>query len=286
MQWALACLVAIGATGWCLGAEPTPAVAPLTAAAAQAAQRAWAEYLKQPVQRTDSLGVKLSLIPPGQFTMGSPKDEEWHRDDEVQHRVTMTKAFYLGSTEVTQRQWKALMGDNPSFFTDSDDLPVETVTWEQAMTFCRKLSAKEDASYRLPTEAEWEYACRAGTVTPFHNGETITTDQANYDGNNTYAGGPKGVFRETTTPAGSFATNPWGLHDMHGNVWEWCADWYGEYPASEVRDPTGPAEGDRRIFRGGCWINFPAVCRSANRAKVVPVSWHFHLGFRVVRDLD
>ena len=267
------------------GAEPSPAISPFGADKARAHQRAWAEHLTRPIQVTNSLGMKFSLIPPGQFTMGSPQDEEWHRGDEVQHRVTVTRAFYLGATEVTQHQYQAVMGENPSFCT-GDALPVETVTWEQAAEFCRRLSEEEGRKYRLPTEAEWEYACRAGTTTPFHTGRTITTDQANYDGNHTYAAGPKGVFRETTTAAGKFPPNAWGLHDMHGNAWEWCADRYGEYPKSEVRDPTGPAEGDRRVFRGGCWINVPAVCRSANRAKVMPVSWHFHLGFRVVREWE
>jgi formylglycine-generating enzyme required for sulfatase activity len=191
----------------------------------------------------------------------------------------------MATTEVTQKQWEAVMGDNPSFCV-GDDLPVETVTWEQAAEFCRKLSLKEGGKYRLPTEAQWEYACRAGTTTPFCTGATISTDQANYDGNHTYAGGRKGEFREATTAAGSFAPNGWGLHDMHGNVWEWCADWYSEYPQGDVTDPTGPASGDRRVSRGGCWVNFPAVCRSANRAGVVPLSWNFHTGFRVVRVLE
>jgi formylglycine-generating enzyme required for sulfatase activity len=234
---------------------------------------------------TNSLGMRLSLIPPGQFVMGSPPEEEWHREDEIQHRVTLTKAFYMGATEVTQGQWKAVMGENPSFFT-GDALPVETVTWEQAAEFCRRLSEKEGTLYRLPTEAEWEYACRAGTTTPFHTGNTISTDQANYDGNYTYADGKKGIFRESTIRAGSFAPNPWGLHDMHGNVWEWCADWYREYPKDAVTDPKGPTEGQARVVRGGTWINFPAVCRSANRGKTVPMSWNFHFGFRVVRVVD
>jgi formylglycine-generating enzyme required for sulfatase activity len=267
------------------GNEPPRAISPFNTEEAQAHQKAWAEHLQRPTQLTNSLKMKFSLIPPGRFKMGSPKDEEWHREDEVQHRVTLTKAFYMGTTEVTQGQFKAIMGHNPSFFT-GDALPVETVTWEQATEFCRKLSELEGAVYRLPTEAEWEYACRAGTTTPFHTGCTITTDQANYDGNHTYAGGPKGVFRETTTPAGALAANAWGICDMHGNVWEWCRDWYSEYPERELCDPAGPQKGDRRVFRGGCWINFPAVCRSANRAKVVPLSWHFHLGFRVVRELE
>jgi formylglycine-generating enzyme required for sulfatase activity len=268
-----------------MGAEPARAIAPFAPEEAQLHRQAWAKHLGTPGQLTNSISMKLSLIPPGEFVMGSPPQEEWHRDDEAVHRVTLTHPFYIGATEVTQRQWEALMGTNPSFCT-GDDLPVETVTWEQAAEFCRKLSLKEGAHYRLPTEAEWEYSCRAGTATPFHTGETISTDQANYDGNYTYAGGRTGVFREKTTEAGSFSPNAWGLHDMHGNVWEWCADWYGEYPQGEVTDPTGPTQGDRRVFRGGCWINFPAVCRSANRAKVTPVSWHFHLGFRVVRELE
>jgi len=267
------------------GADPALAVSPFSAAEAKSHQRVWAEHSGVPVEVTNSLGMKLSLIPPGQFMMGSPPGEEWHRPDEVLHRVTLTKAFYMGATEVTQGQWKALMGKNPSFFTD-DALPVETVTWEMATEFCRKLSDKEQTQYRLATEAEWEYACRAGTTTPFYTGETISADQANYDGNRTYASGKKGVFRESTTEAGSLPPNPWGLYEMHGNVWEWCADWYGEYPKVKTRDPTGPANGDRTVFRGGCWINFPAVCRSANRAKVAPVSWNFHLGFRVVRILE
>jgi sulfatase modifying factor 1 len=279
------CLLLVVLTNPTSGAEPAPAISPFSSDQAKAHQRAWAEHLGLPVHVTNSAGMKLLLIPPGQFTMGSPQDEEWHRPDEILHHVTLTKAFYLGATEVTQGQWKALMGENPSFFT-GDALPVETVTWEQAAEFCRRLSERERVPYRLPTEAEWEYACRAGTTTPFHTGETIRPDQANYDGNRTYAGGKKGVFRESTIEAGSLPPNPWGLHEMHGNVWEWCADWYGEYPQGATRDPTGPASGDRRVFRGGCWINFPAVCRSANRAKVAPVSWNFHLGFRVVRVLD
>jgi formylglycine-generating enzyme required for sulfatase activity len=138
----------------------------------------------------------------------------------------------------------------------------------------------------LPTEAEWEYACRAGTTTPFHTGDTITTDQSNYDGQQSYGKGKKGVMRDETTTVASFPPNAWGLHDMHGNVWEWCADWYGEYPAGPVTDPTGPADGTTRVVRGGCWVTAPAICRSANRGDTEPVSWNFHFGMRVVRELD
>ncbi len=267
------------------GAEPDRISAPFASDKAAAYQQAWAEHLRMPVHVTNSIGMTFALIPPGEFSMGSPAEEEWHRDDEVLHRVTLSKAFYMGTTEVTQKQWNALMDENPSFCT-GDELPVETVTWKQAVEFCGKLSEKEGKTYRLPNEAEWEYACRAGTVTPFHTGQTIRPDEANYDGTKTYAGGPKGVFREETTEAGSFAPNAWGLHDMHGNVWEWCADWYAAYPEGEATDPIGPDKGDRRIIRGGCWVNFPAVCRSANRGNVPPVSWNFHLGFRVVREVE
>ena len=182
------------------------------------APRAWAEHLDLPVEVTNSVGMKFSLIPPGQFLMGSPPAEQWHRDDETLHRVTLTKAFYMGTTEVTQGQWKALMGTDPSFCT-GEALPVETVAWKQAVEFCGKLGQNEGVEYRLPTEAQWEYACRVGTSSPFHTGKTISTGQANYDGNYTYAGGPMGVFREVTTDVGSFAPNAWGLHAMHGNVW-------------------------------------------------------------------
>jgi formylglycine-generating enzyme required for sulfatase activity len=266
--------------------EPAPAVSPFSPEQAQTHQRAWAEHLGLPVKVTNSVGMKLVLIPPGQFVMGSPSGEEGRHDAEAQHAVKLTKAFYMGAAEVTQGQWKALMGKNPSFFTDKT-LPVDTVSWKEAVEFCRKLSDKEkDVAYRLPTEAEWEYACRAGTITPFYTGATIGTAQANYHGGYTYGNGRKGEYRETSTAAETFTPNAWGLHDMHGNVWEWCADWFGDYPSVEATDPTGPREGQKRVVRGGCWINFPAVCRSANRGSTVPLSWNFNFGFRVVRVLD
>jgi len=268
-----------------LQAQPAPAVVPFPANEAKAVQKAWADFLNHPVRLTNSMGMGFSLIPPGSFVMGSPAKEEGRGAEEVQHHVTLTRAFYMSQAEVTQKQWKTLMGDNPSFFT-GDNLPVDTVTWDQAVAFCRKLSEQESLRYRLPTEAEWEFACRAGTLTPFHTGPTIHTSQANYNGDFTYAGGRKGEFRETTTAADRFEPNAWGLHDMHGNVWEWCHDWHGPYAEGEVKDPAGPESGTYRVSRGGCWINFPAVCRSANRGKIKPVSWNFHLGFRVARSLD
>jgi hypothetical protein len=198
---------------WAFGSEPIRPSAPFALDKAAAYQQAWAEHLQTPVKVTNSIGMTLSLIPPGEFSMGSPAKEEWHRDDEVLHRVTLSQAFYMGTTEVTQKQWKAFMDEDPSFCT-GDELPVETVTWEQVVEFCRKLSAKEGKPYRLPTEAEWEYACRAGTSTPFHTGETIRPDQANYDGTRTYAGGPKGVFREARFGPGDRAVAQVTAHQL------------------------------------------------------------------------
>ena len=171
-------------------------------------------------------GVKLELmpIPAGTFMMGSPETEANRESHEVRHQVAISKPFYLGVYAVTQAQYRMVMGVNLSKFK-GDNLPVESVSWNEAVEFCQKLSANTDRKVRLPTEAEWEYACRAGTTTPFNTGDTISTDQANYDGNHTYGNGSKGVFREKTTPVGSFPPNAWGLYDMHGNVWEWCSDW-------------------------------------------------------------
>ena len=267
------------------GSAPPPAGFPLTAAEARACQEAWAGHVGRPVETTTPLGVRLRLIPPGEFDMGSPPTEAGRNASEALHRVRLTKPFYLAATEITQGQWQAVMGKNPSFFV-GESLPVDTVSWDEAAEFCRRLSIREGATYRLPTEAEWEYACRAGTPTPFHTGATLSTSQANYNGQYSYGAGKKGEFREETTPVGTFAPNAWGLHDLHGNVWEWCADWYGDYAPGPATDPVGPPAGQTRAVRGGCWINFPAVCRSANRGGTVPGSWNFNFGFRIVRVLE
>ncbi len=227
----------------------------------------------------EGTGMELVFIPAGSFVMGSPASEERRDDDETQHRVTLSRPFYLGKYEVTQGQWQRVMGSNPSRFTGSDRLPVEKVSWEECQAFCRK------TGLRLPTESEWEYACRAGTETPFETGWTIRPDQANYDGNYTYGNGPKGVYRKRTTAVGSFAANGWGLYDMHGNVYEWCADWYGAYPSGPVTDPTGPASGKSRVLRGGSWFNDPRDCRSAGRGRNAPGSRYSHRhGFRLAVD--
>ena len=231
---------------------------------------------------TNSTGMKLIYITGGEFLMGSPAGEEDRDSDETQHRVRLTKGFFMGVTEVTQLQWKAVMGSNRSQFK-GDDLPVGPVSWNDVMKFCRKLSQKESRTYRLPMEAEWEYACRAGTTTPFNTGRTISTYEANYAGNHVYGNGRKGVYRAKTTPVGNFRPNRWGLYDMHGNVLEWCSDWYGkEYPRNLVIDPAGPRTGTSRVVRGGSWDSRPRYCRSAFRYGIDPVIRHRLIGFRVV----
>jgi formylglycine-generating enzyme required for sulfatase activity len=232
--------------------------------------------------------VKMTLmhIPPGKFWMGSPKEELERWDDEFRHEVEITKGFYMGKFDVTQEQYQAIMGENLSN-SKGAKLPVEKVNWYDAKEFCRKLSAKEGKTFGLPSEAEWEYACRAGTTTPFHFGETISTDQANYEGEFVYGTGKKGVFRQKTTEVGRFPANAWGLHDMHGNVWQWCEDWYDKdfYRISPKQNPLNATEGKYRVQRGGSFMDFPQGCRSASRknwGNVTPIGRSFDYGFRVV----
>jgi uncharacterized protein (TIGR03067 family) len=230
---------------------------------------------------TNSIGMKFVWIPPGNFVMGSPKEEKERSDHEIQHKVTLTKGFYMGVHTVTQEEWQAVMSNNPSFFKGEKHLPVETVSWDDCLAFIRKLREKDKKLYRLPSEAEWEFCCRAGTKTPFHFGETISIDQANYNGNRTYGDGKKGMYRQKTTPVGSFPANAWGLHEMHGNVWQWCQDWYGDYPDKEVVDPQGAAKGGSRVLRGGSWLNHPVGCRSASRHRDLPRNRYSYVGFRL-----
>jgi uncharacterized protein (TIGR02996 family) len=231
---------------------------------------------------TNSLGMCFSCIPPGTFLMGSPDTEEGgNAADETQHAVTLTKGLWMGVHPVTQEQWQAVMGYNPSHFQHAKDLPVEQVSWEDCQEFLKRLREQDRKPYRLPTEAEWEYACRAGTTTPFCFGATLSTDQANYNGNDTYETGKKGVDREETTPVGTFPKNAWGLYDMHGNVWEWCQDWYGDYTANAVADPQGPNSGDFCVLRGGSWISTPEFCRAAFRDGYEPDYRFMGIGLRV-----
>jgi eukaryotic-like serine/threonine-protein kinase len=226
--------------------------------------------------------MKFAFIPPGTFVMGSPPNEPERDDDEVQHRVTLTKGYFLGIYPVTQAQWQAVMGTNPSEFKGGD-LPVENVSWDDCGQFCEKLGEKTGKRFRLPTEAEWEYACRAGTTTPFSFGETISTDQANYNGNSTYGNGKEGEYRKTSTAVSKFSANAWGMHDMHGNVWEWCQDWYDDnyYRTSDNKDPQGPPSGTSRVLRGGSWYGLPECCRAAARDWFGPGARDDYCGFRV-----
>ena len=220
-----------------------------------------------------SIGMKLLLIPAGEFQMGSPEsDTKAYSSEKPQHPVRITQPFYLGVTEVTQEQYERVMGTNPSNFKGSE-LPVETVSWEDAVEFCRKLSAKVGRPYRLPTEAEWEYACRAGSRTKwsFGDAESSLGEYAWYSSNS----------GSTTHPVGEKKPNAWGLCDMHGNVWEWCSDWYGEYASAAVSDPSGATAGSNRVLRGGGWNYGPGYCRSAYRRSVAPGSRYDSLGFRV-----
>jgi formylglycine-generating enzyme required for sulfatase activity len=235
---------------------------------------------------TNTIDMKFMLIPSGSFTMGSPPDEPGRNNNEKQHEVRISKPFYLQTTEVSQAQWKKVIGKNPSSFKGcGDNCPVENVSWEDAQKFISKLNQIESTNkYRLPTEAEWEYACRAETTTPFFTGECISAYQANYDGH--YAGPncPTGTWRRTTVKVGSFLPNDWGLYDMHGNVWEWVEDWYGDYPSKSVVDPKGPDKGELRVLRGGSWDHHALYMRSANRHRGKPVFRTSNQGFRVVRD--
>jgi formylglycine-generating enzyme required for sulfatase activity len=233
---------------------------------------------------TNVVGMELVFIPPGDFRMGSPASEPGRDDDERMRDVEIAPGFYMSSTEVTQAQWLAVMGEHPSRW-EGDALPVEGVSWADAVAFCEELSRVDGRSYRLPTEAEWEYACRAGTTTPFSFGRFISPDQANYDGRYGYANGPKGEFRGQTVAVGSFPPNPWGLHDMHGNVWEWCLDVYKGEPIDTV-SAAGEEPSRRHALRGGSWRHRPMHCRCANRVWAPADSRLDTVGFRVVLESE
>ena len=234
---------------------------------------------------TNSIGMTLVYIRPGTFMMGSPSDEPGIFDNETQRQVTLTRGFYIQTTEVTQGQWRTVMGNNPSYFSNcGDDCPVENVSWNDTQEFIRRLNRKEgDSIYRLPTEAEWEHAARAGTSTPFNTGKCLSTEQANYNGNYPLSGCSKGQYRGKTIRAGSFSPNAWGLYDMSGNVWEWCQDWKGDYQSGSVTGPAGPLSGSSRVNRGGGWGGNARSCRSASRGGSSPGGRGSSIGFRLAR---
>lgn len=227
---------------------------------------------------------KMRYIAPGTFLMGSPENEPERFDNEIQHQVTLTDGFWLAETTVTQQLWQAVMGENPSYFKVSEQLPVEQVSWDDCQQFCQQLNqCVPGLSVDLPTEAQWEYACRAGTQTPFSTGEQLTTEQANYDGNYPYNDGPKGEYREKTVVVDAFTPNPWGLMQMHGNVWEWCKDGFSEYKSPMQVDPVADPDSELRPLRGGGWIYFGRGCRSADRLAYRRGDASFNFGLRVTQ---
>jgi len=246
--------------------------------------------VKKPAATTDKStfsgpnGMKFVLISPGTFMLGSPDDAAGRYDNETQHKVTLTKAVYVQTTEVTQGQWTAIMGDNPSYFKGcGNDCPIEQVSWKDAQQFIWRLNQQEGADkFRLPTEAEWEYACRAGTTTTFSIGE-ITELECGHDANLDAIAWFCGNSDKSTHPVAQKSVNAWGLHDMHGNVAEFCLDWYGQYASGDVSDPAGPASGIDRIVRGGGFESHARHSRSACRGALSPDVVDYGVGFRLVR---
>lgn len=242
-----------------------------------------AQYYRQSLN--DTVALEMVYVPGGQFNMGSSVTEAHrHKNEGPRHSVTVPP-FFMGKYPVTQAQWQIIMGDNPSQFQGAD-LPVEGMSWQAAVEFCQKLSAATGQAYRLPSEAEWEYAARAGTNTPFTIGATLTTQLANYDGRYTYGQGAKGPFRQTTIKVGTFAGNAFGLYDIHGQVWEWCQDhWHDDYSGAPTDGSAWVNEGEtntRRVRRGGSWYEGPHTCRSAFRYRSSPDSSQNSFGLRVV----
>ena len=213
--------------------------------------------------------LEMVLVPAGKFKMGSPESEKGRRDYETQHEVTLTKPFYMGKYEVTQEQWEAVMGKYPGA-TKGAKLPVTNVSWDDCQKFIVKLNERTKGGYRLPTEAEWEYACRAGTTTEYSVGDSLTKADAN-------------ISDDSTKAVGSYKPNAFGLYDLHGNVWEWCEDWFTDYPAGAVTDPKGPATGERRVLRGGSFNLIASIARSSFRNYFAPSARDLNIGFRLAR---
>ena len=255
----------------------------------------------QEVLQAEPVSIKLVKIPSGSFLMGSPPEEQGHRlsnYESPQHLVTL-ESFWMSHTPITQDQWRLMaaqpkvkqtLNPDPSYFK-GQNRPVEQVSLHDAIEFCHRLSQYTGRHYTLPSEAQWEYACRAGTTTPFHFGATLTSELANYPGNCTYAQEPKGPYRQETTDVASFPANPWGLHDMHGNVLEWCLDqWHRNYGGAPTDGSAwvnmNVVKNDKRMLRGGSWGSFPGGCRSACRSHLRPGDVLVYVGLRVVCTAD
>ncbi|MGB3519287.1 MAG: SUMF1/EgtB/PvdO family nonheme iron enzyme [Elainellaceae cyanobacterium] len=262
----------------------TPTTSSSSSATPQSSSKKYTERLQTAGLLQQEVLLDMVYIPSGRFLMGAPDDEsEAFKNEKPQHLVSISE-FWMGKFPITQAQYKAIMGNNPSHFM-GNDRPAEQVSWHDAVKFCKRLSAKTGKPYRLPSEAEWEYACRAGTTTPFHFGQTLTDQLANYDAREIYNNSPIGQSRWETIKVGSFPANAFGLYDMHGNVWEWCADHY-QYTYDGL-----PTDGSvyitkdssrSRVLRGGSWVNAPRNCRSAVRNSYVPAYRSNNYGFRVV----
>ncbi len=249
-------------------------------------------YFSEPL--SDEVDLDMIQIPGGTFLMGSPQEElENYPDEQPQHSVTVP-SFFMGRYPITQAQWRVVaaypeiereLKPDPSEF-QGENRPVEQVSWEDAVEFCQRLSVKTSRSYRLPSEAEWEYACRAGTQTPFHFGETLTDEFANYDATEVYGHGVKGEDRGETTEVGQFPSNNFGLHDMHGNVWEWCQDdWHEDYEGAPEDGSAwldGESKNNAKVLRGGSWGYYPRLCRCAVRGNYTRDYFDFLRSFRVV----
>jgi formylglycine-generating enzyme required for sulfatase activity len=275
-----------------------------------------------PITRTFDLGegvnLEMVLISAGTFKMGSLDSEVGSQSDETRHEVTISKPFYLGKYPITVAQWKrfvavtdykteaetsggAFKWDGKEWKLDPDTNwkhpgfrqapthPVVCVSWNDVQKFHSWLNAlalKNATTFAMPSESQWEYACRAGTTTPFHFGSELNGTQANCDGNFPYGTNRKGPFVEKTTPVGTYPPNAWGLYDMHGNVWQWCSDWYGEYPEKPIKDPVGPLSGKHRVLRGGSWFINANLCRAASRLRTFPSNRDDDCGGRVFLALD
>jgi formylglycine-generating enzyme required for sulfatase activity len=275
---------------------PKPLAAPFTEVEARAAQLSWATHLKTEPAITNKLGMRLALIPPGEFQMGSPEDEAGRETDETPHRVRITRPFWLGTYEVTQNEWETVMRSQPSWFSssgggkdrvsglDTSRFPDESVSWDDATEFCRRLSVREGQEYRLPTEAEWEYACRAGTTSAYHFGGVLNGDKANVDGNYPYGTTTKGKYLNRTTRVGEYGANAFGLYDMYGNVAEWCLDWYDEKFSirASMADPENTKKATLRVSRGGSWLSVARNSRSASRDRNPPANRSNFCGLRVL----
>jgi formylglycine-generating enzyme required for sulfatase activity len=234
----------------------------------------------------NGISFNMLIIPAGMFQMGSPP-YHGNIDEQPQHFVTI-RAFMMGKFLITQRQWKAVMGKLPPCRFKGDNLPIERVSWEDAQKFCQRLSKKTRRNYHLPSESQWEYACRAGTHSPFSFGDTLISDIANFNGEHIFSYEPRGVYRHITTEGGLFPSNAFGLYDMHGNLWEWCADnWLDDYSSSPRDESTNHNHNNRyRVARGGSWHEPARLCRSAARLRVLQSEAEEFIGFRVVCDGD